>query len=102
METWEAFSQTWMHSCIRSGMYDNALALLKAGLHASNSEVCSVIRSDAALIYAHAVAFETPLENNHMKQIKQIIRVLVQDYGLELKASLWGKLALAKTRPWST
>ncbi|KAJ4349063.1 hypothetical protein N0V85_009727 [Neurospora sp. IMI 360204] len=36
-----------------------------------------VIRSDAALIFADAVAFKAGLEEHHIKQIKQIIRILV-------------------------
>ncbi|KAJ4362089.1 hypothetical protein N0V85_009372, partial [Neurospora sp. IMI 360204] len=80
-----------LHECIRYGMYDNALALLKGGLHASDSEVGRVIRSDAALIFADAVAFKAGLEEHHIKQVKQIIRILVQDYGLKLNAPLFDK-----------
>lgn len=39
------------------------------------------------------------MEDNHIKQIKQIIRVLVQDYGLELNASLWGKMSNVEDTP---
>ncbi|KAK3403391.1 ankyrin repeat-containing domain protein [Sordaria brevicollis] len=99
MEDWTNVSQHWMHCCLRSGMYDNALALLKAGLHASNPEVTSVIRSDARQIFIHATGFETPLEVCHMAQVMEIIRVLVQDYGLELNASLWGEMSNCEDTP---
>ncbi|KAK1774740.1 ankyrin repeat-containing domain protein [Copromyces sp. CBS 386.78] len=89
MESWDTYSQDWIHCCIRSGMYDNALALLEAGLHASNPEVSRVIRSDAALIFADAVAFEAGWEESAVKHVKPIIRMLVQDYGLKLNAPLF-------------
>ncbi|KAJ4390258.1 hypothetical protein N0V85_007406 [Neurospora sp. IMI 360204] len=89
--TCDKYSQHWLHECIRYGMYDNALALLKGGLDAPGSRVGRVIRSDAALIFTKAVAFKARLEEHHIKQIKQTIRMLVQDYGLELNALLFDR-----------
>lgn len=89
METWNVYSQDWMHCCIRSGMYDNTLALLKAGLEVLNPEVRSVIGSDAALLFADAVEFEAGMEESQVKHVKSIIRMLVQDYGLKLNAPLF-------------
>ena len=70
-------------------MYDNALALLKAGLDASNPEVRRVIGSDGAKMFAQAVRFEAGLGESHGKQVKAVIRTLVQDYGLKLNAPLF-------------
>ncbi|KAK3339422.1 hypothetical protein B0H65DRAFT_476450 [Neurospora tetraspora] len=38
-----------------------------------------------------AVAFKARLEEHHIKQVKQIIRMLVQDYGLDLNALLFDR-----------
>ncbi|KAK3351116.1 hypothetical protein B0H65DRAFT_506580 [Neurospora tetraspora] len=93
IETCDRHSESWIiegciYGCIHFGLYDNALALLKYCLHASDSEVGRLIRSDAVLLFAKAVTFNARLEEHHVKQVKQIIRMLVQDYGLELNTRL--------------